>query len=100
MDQRRKPSLYVRTLRAGIAVGVIGALAMIFSNLFLQNLGVVPFSGANVFLVLLTQVYLLATVACMPFSAALVAAALVMHYLDTRSVGPAEPAENPPASMH
>jgi hypothetical protein len=100
MEQRRKPSLYARTLRAGIAVGVIGALAMIFSNLFLQNFGVVSFNGANMFFVVLTQVYLLATVACMPFSAALVAAALVMHHLDTRAAGPAEPAENPPASMH
>jgi hypothetical protein len=45
MEQRRKPSPYARTLRAGITVGVLGALAMIFSNLFLQNLGVVSFNG-------------------------------------------------------
>jgi len=100
MDQRRKPLLYVRTLRAGIAVGVFGALAIAFSNLFLENFGVVSFNGANVFFVVLTQVYLLATVASIPFSAALVAAALVMHYLDTRFMGPADPAEEPPASMH
>ncbi|MGN7253277.1 MULTISPECIES: hypothetical protein [unclassified Arthrobacter] len=73
---------------------------MIFSNLFLQNFGVVSFNGANLFFVILTQLYLLATVACMPFSAALIGAALVMRYLDTRTTQAAEPVENPPASMH
>jgi energy-converting hydrogenase Eha subunit G len=94
METAPTRSLYRPTLRAGIIVGVIGALAMIFSNLFLQNFGVVSFSGTNAFFVALTQVYLLATVACIPFSAALISAALVMRHLDSNSSRSSEPVEN------
>lgn len=88
--------MYRRTLRAGIIVGVAGILIMLFTNMFMQNIGTLTYNGANVFFYALTQIYLLVPVACMPFSAALVSAALVMRHLDAASVvGPIgrEPAD-------
>lgn len=82
--------MYKRTLRAGIIVGAVGILIMLFSNLFMQTIGTVSFNGANGFFFALTQIYLLAPVACLPFSAALVSAALVMRHLDTAILRPAE----------
>ncbi len=75
-------SLYRRTLRAGIIVGVVGLLAMLLTNLFMQNVGATTFNGENAFFVVLTQLYLLAPLACLPFSAALISAALVMRHID------------------
>ncbi len=77
--------MYQRTLRAGIIVGVVGILIMLFTNMFMQNIGTLTYSGVNGFFYALTQIYLLVPVACMPFSAALVSAALVMRHLDTTS---------------
>jgi hypothetical protein len=71
-----------RTLRAGIIVGVVGLVAMLFTNLFMQNVGATTFNGDNAFFVVLTQMYLLAPLACLPFSAALISAALVMRHID------------------
>ena len=81
--------MYKRTLRAGITVGLVGILIMLFSNVFMQTIGTVTYNGTNGFFFALTQIYLLAPVACIPFSAALVSAALVMRHLDTASVRPA-----------
>jgi hypothetical protein len=75
-------SMSRRTLRAGIIVGVVGLLAMLFTNLFMQNVGATTFNGDNAFFVVLTQMYLLAPLACLPFSAALISAALVMRHID------------------
>jgi hypothetical protein len=96
MDETKTSSMYRRTLRTGIVVGVIGVLAMLFSNLFMQTFGVVSLNESNAFFVILTQLYLIATVACLPFSAALISAALVMRYLDTAAVRAKPSAEQQP----
>ena len=81
-----KSLLYRRTLLAGIIVGLIGILIMLFSNVFMQNIGTMAFTGSNGFFYALTQIYMIAPVVCMPFSAALVSAAIVMRYLTPQSV--------------
>ena len=73
--------MYRRTMRAGLIVGIV---IMLFTNTFMQNIGTFT---ANVVFYAFTQIYLLVPVACMPFSAALVSAALVMRHLDTAGVG-------------
>jgi hypothetical protein len=88
--------MYKRTLRAGIIVGVIGTLTMLFTNVFAPTFGTVSFNGTTAFHVILTQMHLLATVGCLPFSAALVSAALVMRHLDGTAVRPTPPAEQQP----
>jgi hypothetical protein len=55
----------------------------------MQTIGTLTYNGANGFFYAFTQIYLLVPLACLPFSAALVSAALVMRHLDTTSVGPA-----------
>ncbi|MBT2537487.1 hypothetical protein [Arthrobacter sp. ISL-69] len=90
MSRSTKSMLYRRTLWAGIIVGVIGLSIMLFSNVFMQSIGTYTFNGANGFFYALTHIYLLAAQACMPFSAALIAAALVMRYLDALGVRPSE----------
>ena len=60
MDEARTSSMSRRTLRTGIIVGVIGVLAMLFSNLFMQSFGVASLNGPNAFFVILTQLYLIA----------------------------------------
>lgn len=89
MARTETSSMYKRTLRAGIIVGLVGILIMLFSNVFMQTIGTVTYNGTNGFFFALTQIYLLAPVACIPFSAALVSAALVMRHLDTAGVRPA-----------
>lgn len=81
--------MYKRTLRAGITVGLVGVFIMLFSNVFMQTIGTVTYNGANGFFFALTQIYLLAPVVCISFSAALVSAALVMRHLNTAGVRPA-----------
>lgn len=73
--------LYRRTLRTGISVGVIGILVILFSNVFMVNIGTTGFADSNGLFYVLTQIYMLASVVCMPFSAALLASAIVMRYL-------------------
>ena len=89
MARTETSSMYKRTLRAGIIVGLAGILIMLFSNAFMQTIGTVTYNGTNGFFFALTHIYLLAPVACIPFSAALVSAALVMRHLDTAGVRPA-----------
>jgi ABC-type uncharacterized transport system permease subunit len=74
--------MYRRTLRAGIIVGATGILTLLLTNLFMQNFGATTFNGGNALFVILTQLYLLAPLACLPFSAALISAALVMRHID------------------
>lgn len=89
MARTEPSSMYKRTLRAGITVGLVGILIMLFPNVFMQTIGTVTYNGTNGFFFALTHIYLLAPVACIPFSAALVSAALVMRHLDTAGVRPA-----------
>lgn len=90
-------SMYRRTLRAGIIVGVVGLLAMLFTNLFMQNFGATTFNGENAFFVVLTQIYLLAPLACLPFSAALISAALVMRHIDATKFNATPSTQQQPA---
>jgi hypothetical protein len=69
---------------------MIGILSMLFTNLFAHTFGTVSFDGTTAFYVILTQMHLLAAVGCLPFSAALISAALVMRHQDARS-GPGNP---------
>ena len=75
-------STYRKTLNVGIVLGVAGLVFALSTNLFLQNFGALNYNGGNGFLVAVTQLYLLAPEACLCFSAALIAAALVMQHLD------------------
>lgn len=59
--------MYKRTLRAGIILGLVSILIMLFSNVFMRTIGTVTYNGANGFFFALTQIYLLAPVACIPF---------------------------------
>jgi hypothetical protein len=93
MGQIESSSTYKRTLRAGIIVGVVGILSMLFTNLFAQTFGTVSFDGTTAFYVILTQMHLLAAVGCLPFSATLISAALVMRHLDAVTVRAIPPAE-------
>ena len=86
MTGNAKSMLYQRTLWAGIIVGVVGLLIMLFSNMFTQTVGTYTFNGANGFFFALTQIYVLAAQGCLPFSAGLISAALVMRYLALASV--------------
>ena len=79
--------MYRRTMRTGIIVGIAGIVIMLLTNTFMQNIGTFTYNGANVVFYAITQIYLLVPVACMPYSAALVSAALVMRHLDTAGAG-------------
>lgn len=82
-------STYRKTLNAGIVLGVAGLVFALSTNLFLQNFGTLNYNGENGFFVAVTQLYLLAPDACLCFSAALIAAALVMRHLDKTRLEPA-----------
>jgi len=90
MTRSTKSRVYQRTLWTGIIVGVIGLSIILFSNVFMQSIGTYTFNGANGFFYALTQIYLLAAQGCLPFSAALIGAALVMRYLDALNVRSSE----------
>ena len=57
MTRNAKFMLYQRTLWAGIIVGVVGLLIMLFSNMFMQTIGTYTFNGSNGFFFALTHVY-------------------------------------------
>ncbi|MGN8130042.1 hypothetical protein [Paenarthrobacter sp. 22069] len=86
MTGNPKSTLYRRTLWAGVVLGAIGLLILLFANTFMQTLGTQTFNGSNGFFFALTQVYVLAAQGCLPFSAALISAALVMRYLALASL--------------
>ncbi|MGW9405169.1 hypothetical protein ACWGQ2_14510 [Arthrobacter sp. NPDC055585] len=71
-----------KTLQAGIVLGIAGLVFALSTNLFMQNFGALNYNGENGLFVVLTQLYLLAPEACLSFSAAFIAAALVMRHLD------------------
>lgn len=77
-------TLYRRTLAAGIILGLLAVLTILLSNWFMQSIGVNALNSGNPLLVVMAQVYGFVTVACVPFSAALISAALVMRHLDNR----------------
>lgn len=83
-DHSQASRLYKRTLTAGALLGALGLLTILFADLYLNNSGVDAFNGQNGIFVFLTRLYSLAMTAFLPFSAALVSAALVMKYWDKR----------------
>jgi hypothetical protein len=80
MDNSETPSMYRRTLRAGLILGVIGVVTIISAS---QLQMIVMDSGVSqVLLPVFAAIYQLAGVGCLPFSAALVSASLVMRHMD------------------
>jgi hypothetical protein len=84
MSQVRTSSLYTRTLFSGIALGVLAVLIALSSNWVMQGIGVNALNSGNPVAAFLAQLYGFLALACLPFSAALISAALVMRYLDQR----------------
>ena len=82
MDQNTVSSLSRTTLRAGIIVGAIGAVAIILAPQVLQVLQLGPAYSAAL-AGILGVAFQLVTLFFLPFSAALVAASLVMRHLDS-----------------
>lgn len=84
MAQPHRASLYTRTLFTGIILGVVAMLAMVFSNQFMQSFGLGALDGTNPAAMTVAQLYMFTAMAAIPFSAALISAALVMRHLDNR----------------
>lgn len=86
--------MYRRTLRAGLILGVIGVVTIISAN---QLQLIAMDSGASqVLLPIFSAIYQLAGVGCLPFSAALVSASLVMRHMDaTRASCPGSNEQQP-----
>ncbi|NJC21225.1 hypothetical protein BJ994_000301 [Arthrobacter pigmenti] len=76
--------LHKRTLTVGIALGVLGLLVLLVGDYLLLQYGAVSFQASNGFFFFLTRLSAIGSVALLPFSAALVSAALVMKYWDKR----------------
>lgn len=87
MAEAAVAGMYRKTLWAGIAVGAAGILIALLTNPFVASFGALTYNGENGFFVTLTQIVLLAPGACLSFSAALIAAALVMRHLDNNRAG-------------
>ncbi|WP_248763535.1 hypothetical protein [Pseudarthrobacter sp. SSS035] len=81
MDQQTVSRLPATTLRTGIIVGVIGAFSIILAPQIMQSLQLGPAYSQALGMVLHTA-FQLVTLFFLPFSAALIAASLVMRYLD------------------
>ena len=92
MDQKTVPSLPRTTLRAGIIIGAVGAVAVILAPQILQSLQLGP-SYSQAVGALLSIIFQLVTLFFMPLSAALIAASLVMRYLGSVLAGTAAPGQ-------
>jgi hypothetical protein len=92
MDQKTESSLPRTTLRAGIIMGAVGAFAVIFASEIMQWLQLDP-SYSQAVGALLSIVFQLVTLFAMPFSAALIAASLVMRYLHSVLTGTPAPGQ-------
>ncbi|MCP9000044.1 hypothetical protein NFC73_09920 [Pseudarthrobacter sp. RMG13] len=80
MDQHAVSRLPATTLRTGIIAGVIGAFSIILAPQIMQSLESGPAYSQAPGVVLHTA-FQLVTLFFLPFSAALLAASLVMRYL-------------------
>ena len=99
MDQNTLSALPKTTLRAGIIVGAVGAVAVILAPQILQSLQLGP-SYSQAVGALLSIVFQLVTLFFLPLSAALIAGSLVMRYLGAVLTGTERPASagRPPLS--
>jgi hypothetical protein len=97
MDQNGVSGLPRTTLRAGIIVGAIGAFSVILAPQIMQALQFGPAYSQALGMVL-HATFQLVTLFFLPFSAALVAASLVMRHLDSvlARVTAAVPSGQPP----
>ncbi|MCU1434807.1 MAG: hypothetical protein JWR71_1532 [Pseudarthrobacter sp.] len=82
MDQITVTGMPRKTLRAGIIVGAIGAFAVILAPQIMQLLVFGP-NYSQALGAILQVLFQLVTLFFLPFSAALIAASLVMRHLDT-----------------
>lgn len=92
MDQKTVSSLPRTTLRAGIIVGVAGALAVVLAPQIFQSLQLGPAYSQAVGTIL-QIIFQLVTLFFLPLSAALIAASLVMRYLDSMLTGTGAPGQ-------
>ncbi len=99
MDQNAVSALSRNTLRAGIIIGVIGAVSVILAPQILQSLQFGP-SISQALGMVIHIAFQLVTLFLLPFSAALVSASLVMRHLDATlaRTGQAAPEQQPPAA--
>jgi hypothetical protein len=81
MDHNTVSGLPRKTLRAGVVVGAIGAFAVILAPQIMQLLVPGP-SYSQALGAVLQVLFQLVTLFFLPFSAALIAASLVMRHLD------------------
>ena len=86
MDQNVVSGLPRTTLRAGIIVGAIGAFSVILAPQIMQSMQFGPAYSQALGMVLQVA-FQLVTLFFLPFSAALVAASLVMRHLDFALAG-------------
>ncbi len=93
MDQNAAIRLPLTTLRAGIIVGAVGAFSVILAPQIMQSLILGPSYSQAVGMVLQTA-FQLVTLFFLPFSAALIAASLVMRYI-TAALGRVTPSDAP-----
>ena len=96
MDHTTVSGLPRKTLRAGIVVGAVGAFAVILAPQIMQLLLFGP-SYSQALGAILQVLFQLVTLFFLPFSAALIAASLVMRHLDTALAPRAHaPLDTPP----
>ena len=81
MDYDEKTGMYKRTLRAGIIIGALGVVSIIFASSSLDILGFASLNNNQALTSFIAATYQIATVGFLPFSAGLVSAALVMRFL-------------------
>ncbi len=81
MDQHTVSRLPATTLRTGIIVGAVGAFSIILAPQIMQSLQFGPAYSQALGMVLHIA-FQLVTLFFLPFSAALIAASLVMRHLD------------------
>ncbi|MDI3194578.1 hypothetical protein QK290_08550 [Pseudarthrobacter sp. AL07] len=81
MDQHTVSRLPATTLRTGIIVGAVGAVSIILAPQIMQTLLFGP-AYSQALSMVLQIVFQLVTLFFLPFSAALIAASLVMRYMD------------------
>lgn len=74
-----------KTMWAGIVLGVIAVLMIAFSRLIIGNFGTTIVVGSSSLAVAVSMIYLLVIVSSLLFSAALVAASLVMRHAESLS---------------
>jgi hypothetical protein len=74
--------LSTMTMRAGVGLGAAAVLLILLTRLIIGNFGTTTFVEDAPVAMVVTALYLLATAACVIFSAVLVAASLIMRHAE------------------